>query len=43
MGQKLAGAGKGGNIIALVNDTKKDNVHNALKKLSEQVIFTIVK
>ena len=42
-GAKLAGAGIGGNIIALVDDTKKDDVINALEKLSEQVIFTIVK
>ena len=41
-GAKLAGSGKGGNIIAIVDDKVKDDVIKALKKVSKEVIYTVV-
>lgn len=41
-GAKLAGAGKGGNIIAIVNGKVKDDVVKALKKASKKIIYTVV-
>ncbi len=42
-GAKLAGAGKGGNIIALVDNENKDTVINELKVLSNEVMCTEVR
>ncbi len=41
-GAKLAGSGKGGNIIAIVDDKVKDEVIKKLKKISKEVIYTVV-
>ncbi|MEK6916812.1 MAG: mevalonate kinase [Nanoarchaeota archaeon] len=43
LGAKLAGAGKGGNIVALVDESSKDKVIEALKKISKNVIYTEIK
>ncbi|AJF61237.1 TPA: mevalonate kinase [Candidatus Woesearchaeota archaeon] len=43
LGAKLAGAGKGGNMVALVEQDKKDGVMNSMKKLSKNIIYTEVK
>ena len=39
LGAKLVGAGKGGNIVALVKEEQKDIVVSELKKLSENVFI----
>ena len=41
-GAKLVGSGKGGNIIAIVDDKVKDAVIKSLKKSSNNVIYTVV-
>ncbi len=41
-GAKLVGAGKGGNIIAIVDDKVKEDVIKELKKASKNIICTVV-
>ena len=41
-GAKIAGSGKGGNIIAIVDDKVKDDVVKALRKKSKNIICTVV-
>ena len=42
-GAKLAGAGKGGNMIALVDESNKDKIINELTPLSKWVYYTVIK
>ena len=42
-GAKLSGAGKGGNMIALINENDKDKIMDELKHLSNEVYYTQIK
>jgi mevalonate kinase len=41
-GAKLVGAGKGGNVVALVDENRKERVMNELKPLSKDIRFAVV-
>ena len=41
-GAKIVGSGKGGNIIAIVDDKVKEDVFKALKKASKNILYTVV-
>ncbi len=43
LGAKLSGAGKGGNMIALINEKDKDKIMDELKKLSKFVYFAKIR